>query len=78
MPARQRSKRGTRAQLNAAAAANALLAGEPYLITDEGRPAVGTGVGTYAAVALQSELPAAKDYGLITSSPTATEDWGGL
>lgn len=41
-------KRGTRAQLNAAAAANGLRAGKPYLITDEGRLAVGLTVGSYA------------------------------
>lgn len=41
-------KRGTRAQLNAAAAASGLKAGEPYLITDEGRLAVGLSVSTYA------------------------------
>ena len=40
-------KRGTRAQLNAAAAASGLKAGEPYLITDEGRLAVGLSVSTY-------------------------------
>ena len=34
------AKRGTRAQLNAAATANGLHAGEPYLITDEARLAV--------------------------------------
>ncbi|MBP6807023.1 MAG: hypothetical protein KAX51_08600 [Chromatiaceae bacterium] len=42
------AKRGTRAQLNAAATANGLHAGEPYLITDEGRLAVGLAVGSYA------------------------------
>ena len=41
-------KRGTRAQLTAAATANGLRAGEPYLITDEGRLAVGLAVGSYA------------------------------
>ncbi len=35
-------KRGTRAQLDAAAALGQLVEGEPYLITDEGRIAVGT------------------------------------
>lgn len=51
--ARIRLKRGTRAQLDAAAVANTLAAGEPYLITDEGRIAVGTGSGAYAAAAKQ-------------------------
>lgn len=44
-------KRGTRAQLNAAAAAGGLKAGEPYLITDENRIAIGlstTGYETFA------------------------------
>ena len=41
-------KRGTRAQLNAAASANGLQMGEPYLITDEGRLAVGLSPTTYA------------------------------
>ncbi len=41
-------KRGTRAQLNAAVSGNSLNLGEPYLITDEGRLAVGTGSNTYA------------------------------
>ena len=50
-----RVKRGTRAQLNAAAAAGQLAAGEPYLITDEGRLAIGTGADTYTALAKQGE-----------------------
>lgn len=52
-----RVKRGTRAQLDAAAGASALSAGEPYLITDEGRLAVGTGVATYQTAARADELP---------------------
>lgn len=43
-----RVKRGTRAQIEAAKASNQLRQGEPYLITDEGRLAVGTGAGAYA------------------------------
>lgn len=42
-----RAKRGTRAQLNAAAASGLLLSGEPYLITDEGIIAIGTGASSY-------------------------------
>lgn len=42
-----RIKRGTRSQLNAAATASGLRAGEPYLITDESRFAVGLAAGTY-------------------------------
>ena len=51
-------KRGTRAQIEAAKAANGLKAGEPYLITDENRPAFGTGVATYSDLALKSEVDA--------------------
>ena len=48
-------KRGTRAQLNAAAAANGLAAGEPYLITDESRLAIGLSASTYAEYALAAQ-----------------------
>lgn len=52
-------KRGTRAQLNTAAAANQLAAGEVYLITDENRIAVGLSINSYEAYAKvsESELP---------------------
>lgn len=49
-------KRGTRAQLDAAVTGNTLNQGEPYLITDEGRIAVGTGSNSYAAFLKTSEL----------------------
>lgn len=49
-------KRGTRAQLDAAAAANQLNQGEPYLITDEGLMAVGLSANTYEVFGRQSEL----------------------
>lgn len=48
-------KRGTKSQLDAAAAAGALELGEPYLITDQGRLAVGLGQSSYSAMAKQSE-----------------------
>lgn len=48
-------KRGTRAQIVAAQAANALNAGEPYLITDEGRFALGTASNSYGDYALRAE-----------------------
>lgn len=51
-----RVKRGTRAQLNTAAGANQLAAGEPYLVTDEGRLAVGTGAGAFSAMEKQTDL----------------------
>lgn len=49
-------KRGTRAQIDAAAASNQLAEGELYLITDEDRLAVGTSASTYSTVALTSEI----------------------
>ncbi len=48
-------KRGTRAQINAAALANDLRAGEVYLITDEARLTVGTAVNAHAPAAKQGE-----------------------
>lgn len=50
-----RIKRGTRAQIEAAAAGGTLADGEPYLITDEGRIAVGTGASTYTSFLLEGE-----------------------
>lgn len=46
--ARIRIKRGTRAQLNHAAASGDMTAGEPYLVTDEGVMACGLSATTYA------------------------------
>lgn len=51
-------KRGTRAQLEAAKPASGLAEGEPYLITDEGRLAVGTAANMYSDAALKSEVDA--------------------
>ena len=51
-------KRGTRAQLNTAASASGLAAGEPYLITDEERLAVGTAANAFVDFAKKSELDA--------------------
>jgi len=51
-------KRGTRAQLNAAVTGNSLNLGEPYLITDENRIAIGTGSNTYTDFAKSSEVQA--------------------
>ena len=69
MPA-LRVKRGTRAQLAAAAAANQLAAGEPYLITDESRIAIGTGVSGFEATAKQSEVQS-YPWQMVLSGPTA-------
>ena len=49
-------KRGTRAQLDAAALAGQLNVGEPYLITDESRIAIGTSATTYDETARLSEM----------------------
>lgn len=53
-----RIKKGTRAQLNAAKAASTLAQAEPYLITDEGRLAVGTAANTFADMATKAEVDA--------------------
>ena len=50
-----RIKSGTRAQLDAAALANGLVAREPYFITDESRFAVGAATNAYQAMAKQGE-----------------------
>lgn len=70
----------TRAQLAAAATAGQLAAGEPYLITDENRIAVGTGATTYQDYAKLSEagsgaagLVVVRNNGsTVQSVPTAT------
>jgi hypothetical protein len=48
-------KRGTRAQVDAAAIANGLRTGEVYLITDEARLTVGTAANAHQALAKQGE-----------------------
>ncbi len=47
MPTSIRLKRGTRAQITSAAASNGLVAGEPYLITDEGNIGLATAVNAF-------------------------------
>ena len=49
-------KRGTRTQIDTAGTNNQLIQGEPYLITDEGRFAVGLTSATYSAFAKTSEV----------------------
>lgn len=51
-------KRGTRAQLNAAVTNNTLNLGEPYLITDENRIAIGTGSNSFTDFAKLAEVQA--------------------
>ncbi|MDP1554485.1 MAG: hypothetical protein Q8L84_03410, partial [Hyphomonas sp.] len=47
---RIRLRRGSRAEITAAASAAGLLAGEPLLVTDEGRPAVALGADSVASL----------------------------
>jgi hypothetical protein len=54
-------KRGTRAQIDAAAAINALRPGEIYLIADEARLTVGTAANAHSAMAKQSEAGGGAD-----------------
>jgi len=49
-------KRGTRAQIDALAASQALSIGEPLLILDEGRMAVALDTGSYSGLAKQTEI----------------------
>lgn len=51
-----RLKRGTAAQIAASAASNGLANGEPYLITDEQRIAIGLGPNTFERFAKLSEV----------------------
>ena len=51
-----KAKRGTREQLNTAAGSSGLIQGEPYLITDEDRLAVGLSTSTYKGYAKEDEL----------------------
>jgi len=53
--ARLQIKRGTRAQIDAAAALGTLYPGEPYLITDEDRLALGITTSSYEVFAKVSE-----------------------
>jgi hypothetical protein len=56
-----RHKRGTLAQINAAATANALRQGEIYLVTDQNRLTVGTAVNAHEPLAKQSEAGGGAD-----------------
>lgn len=72
-----RIKRGTRAQLNAAATANQLNTGEPYLISDEGRSAVGTSAGTYKAAFMQGDKLALADVAQSSAANGQAPVWNG-
>lgn len=67
------NKRGTRTQLNTAAAENQLSAGEVYLITDENRLAVGLTTSTYETYAKASEAGGVSDYSDLTNTPPLTK-----
>jgi len=71
-------KRGSRADLNTLAAANGLLLGQIYVITDEDRLAVATGVGTYQAAEKEGGGggSALELYAENPSSPTAPSATG--
>lgn len=64
-------KRGTRAQLDAAATAGGLKVGEPYLITDESRFAVGLTTSTYEVFAKSSEAGGGGGGATVAVSDTA-------
>lgn len=72
-------KRGTRAQLDAAAADALLAVGEPYLITDEGRLAVAMTVSTFTVMLKEGEGGVAGPAGPAAPtlvSPAAGADGG--
>ncbi|MCI5078694.1 hypothetical protein [Oricola sp.] len=74
-------KRGSRAQIEAAASNGALVAGEPYLVTDEGRIAVGLSGSSYEVFAKLAEAGGETgdlDYGLISGLPTSATDYGSI
>jgi hypothetical protein len=62
-------KRGTRAQIEAAKAAGQLRDGEPYLITDEDRIAVGVSPSGYSSFAKIEELVDEKVAVSVTGTP---------
>ena len=64
-------KRGSYAQLVAAATANKLKEGEPYLITDQGRIAVGTSTSTFEVFAKVREANAAQ-VAILTNTQQST------
>lgn len=70
-----RIKRGTLAQLNAAATAETLAVGEPYLVTDRAQLAVGTSAGAYALAAREADLllpRSTHDLGVVVGGVTVS------
>lgn len=69
-------KRGSRASLDALAAANGLLVGQVYIITDESRIAIATAVNAYQAMAKQGEGGAAAQQVFVQQTrPVADGPW---
>lgn len=73
--AKIRVKRGTRAALDAAGLAEGLAAGEPYLITDEGRMAVGTSATAYAPVLVSDQARRITVSTTAPASPALNDLW---
>lgn len=65
-------KRGTRAQLESAATGGTLKVGEPYLITDEQRLAVGLSTSTYKAAMREDQVVVSTT---APSSPFLNQIW---
>jgi hypothetical protein len=74
-----RAKRGTRAQIDAAATGGTLNEGEPYLIADEDRLAVGTGASDYAESAMlgaDNTFAGANAFGVVTGTAVTVSSPG--
>lgn len=51
-----RIKRGTKSQIDAAASSGLLNAGEPYLVTDQNRLAIGTSTSAYSQAVMTGDI----------------------
>ncbi|MGL5065701.1 MAG: hypothetical protein ACRC62_37505 [Microcoleus sp.] len=71
-----RVKRGTKAQIDTAAAANGLKQGEPYLVTDTARLAMGMGLNSYKEFLPSDQIPPTVFWDAVTDCWAATQ--GGL
>lgn len=67
--------RGTRAALDAKATAGTIVVGQPYLITDEGRIALGLTTNTYETYAKESEVVSISVGTTAPSSPATGDLW---
>jgi len=61
-----RHKRGSRADIDAAATASGLAEGEPYFVTDDGVPAIGLSATEYASIPV---ITGAKRFAVVTTMP---------